>query len=100
MKKLVCLTLMLLMVMSLVACGGNDGLADESTSTKTNAESLETQENIDNTQTDSKENSNNSAEWKEFLKDYEEWVDDYIEIVKKQKENGFHLFRHHRTIQK
>ena len=27
------------------------------------------------------------AEWKQFLKDYEAWVDDYIEIVKKYKDN-------------
>lgn len=30
---------------------------------------------------------NTDTEWKEFLADYEAWVDDYIEIVKKYKEN-------------
>ena len=73
--------------MSLVACGAGDKLTNDSTSTKTNAVSSEIEENIDSIQTDSQENNNDSAEWKEFLKDYENWVDDYIEIVKKQKEN-------------
>ena len=27
------------------------------------------------------------AEWKQFLKDYEAWVDDYVEIFEKYKKN-------------
>lgn len=87
MKKLVCLILTLLMVVCLTACGGDDKPNNDSISTKVNTESIEPEENIISVQTDLKENSNNDAEWKEFLKDYEEWVDDYIAIVKKQKEN-------------
>lgn len=34
-----------------------------------------------------KDSSADDAEWKQFLKDYEAWVDDYIEIVKKYKDN-------------
>lgn len=33
------------------------------------------------------DDENADTEWKEFLTDYEAWVDDYIEIVKKYKEN-------------
>ena len=87
MKKLVCLALTLFMVVSLVACGGEDKVTNDSTAAKTNAKSLEYEENADSIQTDSKENGKDSAEWKKFLKDYEEWVDDYIAVVKKQKEN-------------
>ena len=31
--------------------------------------------------------SDENAEWEEFLDDYEEWVDEYIVLVKKYKEN-------------
>lgn len=34
-----------------------------------------------------KDSTNDDAEWKQFLKDYEAWVDDYIVIVKKYKDN-------------
>ena len=86
MKKLVSLTLTLLMVVFLVSCADNNNLTNDSTLTNVNTESLESQENIDSLQTDSVENSNDIVEWKEFLKEYEKWVDDYIAIVKKQKE--------------
>lgn len=87
MKKLVLLTLALLLILCLAACGGNENFTSNSTSTKTNAETFESEENTDIIQTDSKETINDSAKWKEFLTDYETWVDDYIAVVKKQKEN-------------
>ncbi len=87
MKKLVCLILTVLMIMSLVACNGNDKLDSSSEVIETNSESFESEENVDINQTNSEEESGDSAEWKEFLKDYEKWVDDYIAIVKRQKEN-------------
>ncbi len=34
-----------------------------------------------------KDSTSDDAEWKRFLKDYEAWVDDYIAIVKKYKDN-------------
>lgn len=50
--------------------------------------------NIDNnssvdktTSSESKKSSTDDAKWKQFLKDYEAWVDDYIAIVKKYKNN-------------
>lgn len=40
-----------------------------------------------NTAQTSEKSSSGSAEWKQFLKDYEEWVDRYIEFMKKYKDN-------------
>lgn len=34
-----------------------------------------------------KTKSKSSVNWKEFLKEYEDWVDDYIELVKKYEKN-------------
>ena len=86
MKKIMCLALILLMVFSLAACGEDNTLTNDTISTDANTELVDTNENND-LQTDSKENGSDDAEWREFLKEYEEWVDDYIAIVKKQKEN-------------
>lgn len=36
---------------------------------------------------ETKTTSSNDSSWKEFLGEYEEWVDDYIQIVKKYSEN-------------
>lgn len=45
--------------------------------------------------TASSETNNSSSgddeEWRQFLKDYEEWVDSYIEIIKKYKENPYDM---------
>ena len=45
---------------------------------------------VDETASSETENdttTGDDAEWKQFLKDYEAWVDDYIAIVKKYKDN-------------
>ena len=43
---------------------------------------------VDTTSSEAKKDStSDDAEWKQFLKDYEAWVDDYIEIVKKYNNN-------------
>ena len=87
MKKVLCLTLALLMVLSLVGCGLEKTSTNGSTSTKTTVESVGSEENTGSFQTDSKEDEKNVTEWKKFLKEYEEWVDEYVSIMKKQKEN-------------
>lgn len=67
MKKILVLGLVLIMVLSLAACGDDgaavtpDGVGGSDTTTNTTAE----------------------AEWKKFLKDYENWVDDYIALLAK-----------------
>ena len=102
MGKIICLTLALLMVIGLAGCGGND-TEDNYVSTESNGETYEPEEDssistesvveesepeeVSSVATESKETNNDSDEWKEFLKDYEEWVDDYIVIVKKYQEN-------------
>ncbi len=52
-------------------------------------EDIDTEEDVEESRQPaaSNENSADDAEWKQFLEDYEAWVDDYIEIVKKYKEN-------------
>lgn len=54
-------------------------------------EDLNSEEDITTNETMSSETQKDSTaddvEWKQFLKDYEAWVDDYIEIVKKYKDN-------------
>lgn len=41
----------------------------------------------DNTAKTSNTASSGSSDWKQFLKDYEAWVDSYVEIIKKYKNN-------------
>lgn len=67
MKKILSIILTLTLVLALGACGekrsdvaGNDSSAVETSTT---------------------------ADWKTFLKDYEEWVDKYVELTKKYNEN-------------
>lgn len=56
-----------------------------------NNENLSFEEDSTTNETTSIETENNSlsddSEWKQFLKDYEAWVDDYIEIINKYKNN-------------
>ena len=37
--------------------------------------------------TDTKKSDKTNIEWKQFLKDYEKWVDDYVVLVKKYNDN-------------
>ncbi len=70
MKQLLALALFLVFVLSLSACGSND-----TPSVNDSPNSVVSDSTSDN------------EEWRQFLKDYEEWVDDYIEIVKKYESN-------------
>lgn len=91
MKKAISIILALFMVVSITACGVNDvstngegttdpketvSVVDESTSGESVSE-----------ETAGKEEKNDDAAWKKFLEEYEAWVDDYIAILKKYKEN-------------
>ncbi len=40
-----------------------------------------------NNSTDAENDTETNVEWKQFLEEYEEWVDEYIEITKKYKDN-------------
>lgn len=70
-------------------------ISEETVSTTDYEETKDNQSKADSSEAgaEKQSESNNSssslddAEWKQFLKDYEEWVDDYIAIVKKYKAN-------------
>ncbi len=85
MKKTLALLIVVAAIFSLTACG------NKTTPTK---ESASNNEAVSVTSDDTSSESNaetagssDEAEWRQFLKDYEAWVDDYIEIVKKYKAN-------------
>ncbi len=79
MKRILSVLLVIVLAVSLVACGvkknsnvnENNGILTDQ-GTETNQSTTET---------------SGEVEWKQFLKDYEEWVDKYIEITKKYKDN-------------
>jgi len=70
MKKLLALVIVVVLSLPLVACGGN---AETPAGTQSGGGSSQV--------------ATGTAEWKTFLKEYEEWVDDYVALVKKYKAN-------------
>ena len=107
MKKLLAMLLAVLLVFSLTACGNNSDAPDEKVDatgtvssvysdentqeeTEANAESEKEEEEPkteESKPTEVSEESKSDSEWRQFLKDYEKWVDDYIAFMKKYKEN-------------
>ena len=106
MKKIVCLFLSLLIAISLVACTfeikvpENNDANDLSSSLSDLISNTEKNDSSDNetTDADNKDNTEestpddnkpaeNKTEWKDFLKEYEAWVDDYITFMNKYKAN-------------
>lgn len=86
MKKLLAILLAVMMLFSLTACGaeGNDGKTAQ----------IENSSISDNTNTSSELETENKSDistgdytWKDYLVDYEKWVDDYIVVLKKHHEN-------------
>ena len=69
MKKILSLVLSFVLLLTLTACGTVNTINE-------NAENNEITEDGENT-----------VEWKQFLREYEEWVDKYIEITEKYKKN-------------
>ena len=72
MKKLLAIVLFIVFTMSMAACAGGE--------TQTNAKTEES--SVAGTASTS-----DNAQWKQFLKDYEAWVDDYIALMKKYEAN-------------
>jgi len=72
MKKILSLVLVIIVAFSLFACGGK----------------VENDANVSSAETVVEQESENNTEWKQFLKEYEDWVDEYIEITKKYKSNS------------
>ena len=83
MKKVI-ITLILVTILALSGCGSNNATPAVSSPSES---STTTSADIDESAlpTDAQETSN--SEWKEFLRQYEEWVDDYVELVKKYTNN-------------
>lgn len=82
MKKLLAILLSVILVLSFAACTGKTNSTSNSLEASSNSNSSEIVSN-DNSSVE----SSSDAEWKQFLKDYEAWVDDYIEILEKYKKN-------------
>lgn len=80
MKRLIAALLIILAMISIVGCG-EKGLQTPQDQEEVNSSVTDTENN------DAEKEETSDSEWREFLKEYEEWVDDYIEIVKKYKEN-------------
>ena len=68
MKKIISTVLTLTLVLALAACGANTT-------------------NIESNNNDVVQETSNTTKWKDFINEYEEWVDDYIEITEKYKAN-------------
>ena len=107
MKKLLALMLALSLAFSLAACGDSNTPPPSDSPTPVQTESSTPPPSDDGDDpgaptddpgvptdglegnTDDTETSN--SEWKEFLRLYEEWVDDYIELLKKYNANPLDL---------
>lgn len=88
MKRIVCMVLALLMMVTFVGCGTADTSVDTDVSGDTVAADVGSTEQASTDANDVvSDEETDSAEWKEFLKDYEKWVDEYIVVVKKYKDN-------------
>ena len=83
MKKLLAIVLIFVFVISLAACG--DTKSDNNT--KVDNSSVISVESKNDETSSSTPNENTESEWKKFIKDYEAWVDEYIELTKKMKNN-------------
>ncbi len=83
MKKLLAIVLIFVFVISLAACG--DTKSDNNT--KVDNSSVISVESKNDETSSSTPNENTESEWKKFIKDYETWVDEYIELTKKMKNN-------------
>ena len=66
MKKIIAFALVCVLSLSLAACG---------------------EETTQNTSTNSTTASESTSNWKQFLKEYEAWVDRYVEITEKYQKN-------------
>ncbi len=94
MKKCMVAILVFALAVSLVACGGgkssdkewDDALDDYSEAMDALDNFAETVDNIENEDSQEAEDED-VPEWEEFLREYENWVDDYITILKKYSSN-------------
>lgn len=95
MRKAIGIILIVSLMLMLAACGEVTVVTD---STQTQTLPVENAENEPDTSTEVEtveteptasleEEPEETVEWRQFLQEYEAWVDDYISIVKKYEEN-------------
>ncbi len=107
MKKLLAMSLAVLLVFSLTACGNNSDVPEEKVDATEDVLSVESDENAqEETQVNAESENevedssaqeskpaeeskvtNSNTEWRQFLKDYEKWVDNYIAFMKRYNAN-------------
>ena len=107
MKKLLAMSLAVLLVFSLTACGNNSDVPEEKVDSTEDVLSVESDENTqEETQVNAESENevedssaqeskpveeskvtNSNTEWRQFLKDYEKWVDNYIAFMKRYNAN-------------
>ena len=89
MKKLLALLLTIVMLLAFPGCGAKKEDIEENSETDVIVSAQEknkaSEEEVDE-EPEQKE-STGEKEWRKFLEDYENWVDDYIKILKKYEEN-------------
>ncbi len=92
-KQIISLALIsLIAILSLTSCFGSSDLKksveNALNNEKVTTEQTTTLENSDDKDVDvDVDSGSGSTNWKTFLKEYEEWVDEYIAITKKYKAN-------------
>lgn len=95
MRKAIGIVLMVSLFLMLVACGDVTVVTDNTQTQTLSPEIAESEpstfpevETVETEPTASlEEEPEETVEWRQFLQEYEAWVDDYISIVKKYKEN-------------
>ena len=87
MKK-VLVYILLFGMLSLTACGDGESFTNDNPAPASNATVFHDDEQPDEKQNESeRKNDSDTVGWRQFLNDYEAWIDRYVELVKKQKEN-------------
>lgn len=86
MKKLLAILLTVMMLFSLTACGTEEN--DEKNAKVENPSLSDNTDTSNVLETENKSDiSTGDYTWKDYLVDYEKWVDEYIVILKKHHEN-------------
>lgn len=84
MKKLFAMFICTLLILPLFAC---NQLIEENTLTGANMESGENRTGSEEHTYEKGDSTLETAEWRLFLKDYETWVDNYLELIANYTEN-------------
>jgi len=90
MKKLLSTILALTLVLALAACDEKTSNETENNSTNSDVASVETSNDVEVSNGNNEEvsaDTSSNVEWRQFLSEYEDWVDEYIEITEKYKNN-------------